>query len=90
MEGASATRQPSPPIPRQKPPPPTSEQDAVSAYQMMFNLKDAMRCYRESIKLDPHSRSGDQQSCTILQFAPLLQPGREDLRKASRSIPNRP
>jgi Flp pilus assembly protein TadD len=25
------------------------------AYQMMFNLKDATRCYKESIKLDPHN-----------------------------------
>lgn len=24
------------------------------AYQMMFNLKDATRCYNESLKLDPH------------------------------------
>ena len=23
------------------------------AYQMMFNSKDAMRCYKESLKLDP-------------------------------------
>ncbi len=25
------------------------------AYQMMFNLKDATRCYKESLKLDPHN-----------------------------------
>jgi Flp pilus assembly protein TadD len=25
------------------------------SYQMMFNLKDAVRCYRESLKLDPHN-----------------------------------
>ncbi len=25
------------------------------AYQMMFNVHDAIRCYRESLKLDPHN-----------------------------------
>jgi Tfp pilus assembly protein PilF len=25
------------------------------AYQMMFNLKDATRCYKESLNLDPHN-----------------------------------
>jgi tetratricopeptide (TPR) repeat protein len=25
------------------------------SYQMMFNAKDAMRCYKESLKLDPHN-----------------------------------
>jgi tetratricopeptide (TPR) repeat protein len=25
------------------------------AYQMMFNLKDATRCYNESLKMDPHN-----------------------------------
>jgi Tfp pilus assembly protein PilF len=25
------------------------------AYQMMFNLKDATRCYKESLRLDPHN-----------------------------------
>jgi Flp pilus assembly protein TadD len=27
------------------------------AYQMMFNLKDATTCYKESLKLDPHNAS---------------------------------
>ena len=27
------------------------------AYQMMFNVKDATRCYKESLKLNPHSAS---------------------------------
>ncbi len=27
------------------------------AYQMLFNLKDATRCYKQSLKLDPHNAS---------------------------------
>jgi len=35
------------------------------AYQMMFNVRDAARCYRESLKLDPHNAQVINNLATI-------------------------
>ena len=40
------------------------------AYQMMFNLKDAQRCYKESIKLDPKNSTTVNNLATGLFVGP--------------------
>lgn len=58
------------------------------AYQMLFNLKDATRCYRESLKLDPHNADVLNNLGTI--FASQKQFGQADrmYRKALKIKPD--
>jgi tetratricopeptide (TPR) repeat protein len=46
------------------------------AYQMMFNAKDAMRCYRESLKIDPRNPQVLNNLGTV--YASLKQYGQAD------------
>jgi len=46
------------------------------AYQMMFNSKDATRCYKESLKLDPHNGQVMNNLGTV--FASLKEYGQAD------------
>jgi Tfp pilus assembly protein PilF len=60
------------------------------AYQMMFNLKDATRCYRESIKLD--SRNSQVLNNLATVYDSLKQYGTAEhlYRKALKSDPHSP
>ena len=49
------------------------------AYQMMFNSKDATRCYKQSLLLDPAQFSGPEQSCHRLCLTEGIWPGRPSL-----------
>jgi len=58
------------------------------AYQMMFNLKDATRCYKESLKLDPTNSQVINNLGTV--YASLKEYGQADryYRKALKLDPN--
>jgi len=60
------------------------------AYQMMFNLKDATRCYKESLKLD--SRNSQVLNNLATVFDSLKQYGSAEklYRKALKTDPNSP
>jgi tetratricopeptide (TPR) repeat protein len=57
------------------------------AYQMMFNSKDAMRCYKESLKLEPHNSQVLNNLATV--YASLKEYGQADkmYRKALKYDP---
>jgi tetratricopeptide (TPR) repeat protein len=46
------------------------------AYQMMFNSKDAMRCYKESLKLEPHNPQVLNNLATV--YASMKEYGQAD------------
>lgn len=57
------------------------------AYQMMFNLKDAQRCYKESIKLDPKNASTMNNLATTYDSAKQYKQAEKMYNKALKIAP---
>jgi Tfp pilus assembly protein PilF len=57
------------------------------AYQMMFNLKDATRCYRESLKLNPRSASVLNNLGTVYDSTKEYSAAEKTYRKALKLDP---
>lgn len=58
------------------------------AYQMMFNLKDATRCYNESLKLDPHNSQVLNNLATVYDSQKQYGIGERYYRKALKYDPH--
>ncbi len=60
------------------------------AYQMMFNLKDATRYYRESLKLDPHNSQVLNNLATVYDSQKQYGTAEHLYRKALKADPRSP
>jgi Tfp pilus assembly protein PilF len=60
------------------------------AYQMMFNLKDATRCYRESLKLDSHNSQVLNNLATVFDSLKQYSDAEHLYRKALKADPQSP
>jgi len=58
------------------------------AYQMMFNLKDAIRCYNQSIKLEPRNASVLNNLATVYDSLKQYGTAERYYRKANKIDPN--
>jgi Tfp pilus assembly protein PilF len=58
------------------------------AYQMMFNLKDATRCYNASLKLDPHNATVLNNMATVYDSLKQYKKAERYYRKAIKIDPN--
>jgi tetratricopeptide (TPR) repeat protein len=58
------------------------------AYQMMFNAKDAARCYNQSLKLNPRSAQVLNNLATVYDSEKNFHAGERFYRKALRLDPN--
>jgi len=58
------------------------------AYQMMFNLKEAQRCYKESMKLDPKNSTTVNNLATTYDSMKKYKDAEKTYRKALKIAPN--
>jgi tetratricopeptide (TPR) repeat protein len=58
------------------------------AYQMMFNAKDAARCYNQSLKLNPRNSQVINNLATVYDSEKNFRAGERYYRKALRLDPN--
>jgi Tfp pilus assembly protein PilF len=73
----------------QKAPPSASVWNKMGiAYQMMFNVRDATRCYRQSLKLNPHNSQVINNLATVYDSQKEYSQAEHLYRKAIKINPN--